>query len=569
MVNFVTFQAQLASIMEVLAKAAVVEITKLVEDSSAEIRLEMSRNQYENVALRRKLSRMESELVLARGCRETQGAEKSSIKGSVLHGPIQICDGVDKDGRHSLEESVFGDEWGGRQWKDGDVRVVEDDIFLQSITLTEEFQPMNMEKDIPSSHIIKENGPKRGLTSISKEGPVISEERPSDFCSTEMRPPTERQHHEARPETPQTEPIPTEHLEELPGLQRYRSSDEEDLEMKGVRGREPPTKVFVEARSERGVKPQSSPGGELVFESGGLPRAPATQGYSDLEAEDQRCANVSGDPQRLSGQAELHPNQAVEGSRNSTPSLGSLDVKIHIGTPGLACVKEEAEIQTICIEETASERDQRQDRKTLNCVKSEDRAFQARPQRLEASEEGMRESQSTAESGSDTEDPQIFHMNDSLEPYQITDPADLTNTHSGLSFTQRNSIHDQIHPGKKAFRCTQCGRSFSHRNNLYRHRRIHTGEKPFACVHCGKSFTHQSNLYEHERIHTGERPFSCVVCGKSFTQQSNLKRHQRIHTGERPYSCMHCGKTFTRLMHLKMHQQVHFGGKPHSSFEYC
>ncbi|KAJ8258780.1 hypothetical protein COCON_G00177920 [Conger conger] len=235
--------AQLASIMEVLAKAAVVEITKLVEDSSAEIRLEMSRNQYENVALRRKLSRMESELVLARGCRETQGAEKSSIKGSVLHGPIQICDGVDKDGRHSLEESVFGDEWGGRQWKDGDVRVVEDDIFLQSITLTEEFQPMNMEKDIPSSHIIKENGPKRGLTSISKEGPVISEERPSDFCSTEMRPPTERQHHEARPETPQTEPIPTEHLEELPGLQRYRSSDEEDLEMKGVRGREPPTKL--------------------------------------------------------------------------------------------------------------------------------------------------------------------------------------------------------------------------------------------------------------------------------------------------------------------------------------
>ncbi|KAJ8258781.1 hypothetical protein COCON_G00177930 [Conger conger] len=259
MVNFVTFQAQLASIMEVLAKAAVVEITKLVEDSSAEIRLEMSRNQYENVALRRKLSRMESDLVLARGCRETQGADNSSIKDSVLHGPIQISDDeVDEDGRHTLEGSVFGVEWGDRQWTDGEVRVVEDDIFLQSITLTEEFQSTDMEKDVSSSLIVME---KQGLTSaIPRERLVTSEKRPSDFCSTEMRPPTERQHHEARPETPQTEPIPTEHLEELPGLQRYRSSDEEDLEMKGVRGREPPTKVFVEARSERGVKPQSSPG---------------------------------------------------------------------------------------------------------------------------------------------------------------------------------------------------------------------------------------------------------------------------------------------------------------------
>ncbi|KAJ8360656.1 hypothetical protein SKAU_G00171810 [Synaphobranchus kaupii] len=271
---------------------------------------------------------------------------------------------------------------------------------------------------------------------------------------------------------------------------------------------------------------------------------------------------------RLLGQAERHPIRAAEGSGNGMPSVGSLDVKLHVGTSSLACVKEEAEIKSICIEETPSERVQRRDRETLDSVKSEDQAFQPRPQRLQASEEGMRASQSTAESESDTEDSPNFHA-DFIEPHRRLDTEDLADTHSGLSFTHLNSVDDHMRTGKKAFRCTQCGRSFSHRNNLYRHRRIHTGEKPFACVHCGKRFTHQSNLYEHERIHTGERPYSCAVCGKSFTQQSNLKRHQRIHTGEKPYSCMHCGKAFTRLMHVKMHQQVHFGEKPHSSFEYC
>ncbi|XP_064161054.1 zinc finger protein 397-like [Anguilla rostrata] len=559
MVNFVTFQAQLASIMEVLAKAAVVEITKLVEDSSAEIRLEISRNQYENVALRRKLSRMQSELVRARGCRETKGAEKSSVKGYGLHGPIQICDGDYTDDRHSLEEGVFGDEWGGRQWKDGDVRVVEDDIFLQSITLTEEFQSMDVEKDVPSSLPIKENGPKRGLVrDIPKEGL-----RPSDFCATEVRGPTERHRREACPEYPDPQPIPAERPEELAGLQRDGRGNEEELDVKDDRGREP------SAGPEHSVRPQNGPGAERVFERGRLPRASPTQGYSDLEAEDQQCANVRGDLQRLLGQAEPHPNQAEECSGNSTPSSRSQDLKPHVGASNLACVKEEVEIKSICIEETAAERVERQDRETLSSVKSEGQAFQPGPHRLQASEDGTRESLSTAESGSDTEDSPIFQMTDSIELYGRTDTADSADTHSGLSFTHLNRVRDQVHPGKKAFRCTQCGKYYSHRNNLYRHRRIHTGEKPFTCVHCGKSFTHQSNLYEHERIHTGERPFSCVVCGKSFTQQSNLKRHQRIHTGERPYSCMHCGKTFTRLMHLKMHQQVHFGGKPHSSFEYC
>uniref|UniRef100_A0A0E9V613 Uncharacterized protein n=1 Tax=Anguilla anguilla TaxID=7936 RepID=A0A0E9V613_ANGAN len=45
MKNCVAFQKQIASIMEVPAKAAVAEISKLVEDGSVVMHLEVSRSQ--------------------------------------------------------------------------------------------------------------------------------------------------------------------------------------------------------------------------------------------------------------------------------------------------------------------------------------------------------------------------------------------------------------------------------------------------------------------------------------------------------------------------------------------
>ncbi|XP_064860092.1 uncharacterized protein LOC135561871 isoform X2 [Oncorhynchus nerka] len=55
MANGVVFHTQIASIMEVLANAAVAEICKLVDDDYAVFRLEITQSQKENRALRRKL----------------------------------------------------------------------------------------------------------------------------------------------------------------------------------------------------------------------------------------------------------------------------------------------------------------------------------------------------------------------------------------------------------------------------------------------------------------------------------------------------------------------------------
>nr|XP_046164590.1 uncharacterized protein LOC124001651 isoform X4 [Oncorhynchus gorbuscha] len=59
MANCMVFHTQIASIMEVLANAAVSEICKLVDDDYAVFRLEISQSQKENGTLRRKLQLLE------------------------------------------------------------------------------------------------------------------------------------------------------------------------------------------------------------------------------------------------------------------------------------------------------------------------------------------------------------------------------------------------------------------------------------------------------------------------------------------------------------------------------
>ncbi|XP_056442700.1 zinc finger protein 79-like isoform X2 [Gadus chalcogrammus] len=79
MASRLAFQTQLASIMEVLANAAVAEICKLVDDDYAVVSLQMSQCQRENKALKRKLNLME--LKMARGFAERRLRDSAASIG--------------------------------------------------------------------------------------------------------------------------------------------------------------------------------------------------------------------------------------------------------------------------------------------------------------------------------------------------------------------------------------------------------------------------------------------------------------------------------------------------------
>lgn len=102
-----------------------------------------------------------------------------------------------------------------------------------------------------------------------------------------------------------------------------------------------------------------------------------------------------------------------------------------------------------------------------------------------------------------------------------------------------NNYHNQ-----QTYLCTQCGKIFARRDNLYQHLKNHNESKDYTCYTCGYSFKKKDTLAVHVRIHTGHKPYECKICGKRFNQKSPLRIHMRLHTGERPYKCFRCARGF-------------------------
>ena len=63
-----------------------------------------------------------------------------------------------------------------------------------------------------------------------------------------------------------------------------------------------------------------------------------------------------------------------------------------------------------------------------------------------------------------------------------------------------------------------CGKQFTDKHNVTRHKKIHYGDKNFICNNCEKSFLRKYSLDKHLLIHTGKKPFQCKIAKIFFSK---------------------------------------------------
>lgn len=76
-----------------------------------------------------------------------------------------------------------------------------------------------------------------------------------------------------------------------------------------------------------------------------------------------------------------------------------------------------------------------------------------------------------------------------------------------------------------------------------------------TCPDCGKVFTNKSALAKHRLIHSNERKYSCHLCDKSFKRQDHLNGHLMTHSDKKPFVCRApgCDKSYCDSRSLKRH----------------
>ncbi|XP_014050129.2 zinc finger protein 37-like isoform X1 [Salmo salar] len=578
--SVVEFQAQIASIMEVLANAAVTEICKVVDDGYAIVHLKMTQSHKENEFLRRKMKLMELQIAKFR-------SERTKFSDGSVHNRFH---GIRLLNRHNNRETATtGPTWQSRN------RLSNRSFGNSSIP--RDRQPIDVDQEDVS--------PSKHMDATSDEQSAETEEGEPDLLIIKDEGVADDQ------DSRSSHPVRTvEGSRELTTQLTAATTEDPTFQPRGPRG----NNNYINTAMEQSAETEEGEPDLLIIKVEG-------------EADDQDSRSS-------------HPARTVEGSRELTTQLtaattedrafqssgprgnNNYNTVMEVSGSDVVFQSETGNVNQGSQQYTGSEpRAERQSldtkcdmngglnllRDSLNqvwreVVATDDGASAAHTKVMDL---GSGPVGPETQTSSDIEmrsvglenhrfTPKSFHSSsehviviDSVSSGQQVDrdfewgqvgtatkPQDNgTGNRQGVGLFERNAptmaslhrhseipgrgVQQPAHTSLPVGHFRQSATTSSHSSNLATHVRPDTIEQLYSCLSCHKKFVHESDLQQHAVIHTRKRAFACNLCEKSFMSRTDLKMHLNVHTGEKPFRCAHCGRRFSHSSNLKRHQKLH------------
>ncbi|XP_034404267.1 fez family zinc finger protein 2 [Cyclopterus lumpus] len=594
------FQTQLASIMEVLANAAVAEICKLMDDDYAVVSLQMSQCQRENKSLKRKLHLLE--LKMARGNAERRLRE-SAMNGSRARVQIQCGDRLRESSPTPVgvfEQRMAVALWSGRaaaggahnepihsdsiQSKSPDVELVEPD----AVMVKEEMVEANMSRvdimveDVPmigDDGVVEcvPRGPAGQRPSLELQDTQSTSSQSQNQSSRMRR--TGSSRGVEREEEPLVVLVKLEEVEPAMGAQSQTGlSIQEGLVESSTddyRGILPFDEITQTATNQLCDLQESGPG----FSESAAPQAaavvspdPGSTVAVQLRVPDTNTpASPKTQDQRRSDHSEYSLFELETFFTRWAPDSDPMSARSGPSCPFTIGDSAEGDLDGVIIVEaqpppqsvvpppqgpvSTAVRMGRGQSYSSGPIQSQETSVSV-PVSMRAPSSQPPWSKKTVMIRSAQQLQHLQHR-DSNRISQHSVPSAQTTPTDGVGNAHKASISSFSSIGKPtsataapSFRGPAAALAGIEVAIAARHR-----ASLLACHN--KSLTDSDASCERRR-----RSYMCRACGKAFSGLSNLEAHERVHTGEKPFRCDFCGKRFSEAGNLKKHQRVHTGEKP-------